>query len=105
MGGGVLKTFIKIRLPNALPSIFGGLKISIALAVVGAIVGEFIGADRGIGYLLVVAGGNMDAEMVFASIVVLSLIGVLFFLMISVLERIIIPWRVKEKEEMEQATF
>jgi len=60
MGFGATATFFKIRLPNALPAIFGGLKISITLAVVGAVVGEFVGGDAGLVYLLMVSNGGID---------------------------------------------
>ena len=76
MGFGAAATFFKIRLPNALPAIFGGLKISITLAVVGAVVGEFVGGDAGLGYLLMVANGSMDTQLLFAGIVALTVLGV-----------------------------
>ena len=76
MGFGAAATFFKIRLPNALPAIFGGLKISITLAVVGAVVGEFVGGDAGLGYLLMVANGSMDTQLLFAGIVALTILGV-----------------------------
>src|SRR5262249_56622892 len=66
MGFGAGATFFKIRLPAALPSIFGGLKISITLAVVGAVVGEFVGGGAGLGYLLLVAEGSMGPQRPFA---------------------------------------
>ena len=51
MGGGTLRVFLKLRLPNALPNIFAGAKVAITLAVVGAITGEFVGSQSGLGYL------------------------------------------------------
>jgi NitT/TauT family transport system permease protein len=91
MGFGAIATFFKIRLPNALPAIFGGLKISITLAVVGAVVGEFVGGDAGLGYLLLVANGSMDTQLLFASIVALTILGVVLFLLIELAERLAIP--------------
>src|SRR2546428_4447985 len=79
MGFGATATFFKIRLPNALPAIFGGLKISITLAVVGAVVGEFVGGDAGLGYLLMVANGSMDTALLFAGNVALPVLGVARF--------------------------
>jgi NitT/TauT family transport system permease protein len=96
MGATPLQTFIKISLPNALPNIFGGLKVAITLAVVGAVVGEFIAADSGLGYLLVVANGYLDTPLMFAGIVALSALGIAFFFVIEVLERIFVPWRSEE---------
>jgi NitT/TauT family transport system permease protein len=91
MGLGAVATFFKIRLPNALPSIFGGLKISITLAVVGAVVGEFVGGDAGLGYLLMVANGSMDTPLLFADLVVLTLLGVVTFLLVEIAERLAVP--------------
>jgi NitT/TauT family transport system permease protein len=91
MGFGPTATFFKIRLPNALPSIFGGLKISITLAVVGAVVGEFVGGDAGLGYLLMVANGSMDTQLLFAGIVSLTILGVVLFVLVELAERLVIP--------------
>jgi NitT/TauT family transport system permease protein len=91
MGFGTVKTFFKIRLPNALPAIFGGLKISITLAVVGAIVGEFVGGDAGLGYLLMVANGSMDTPLLFGGLVALTALGVAFFLLVELAERLLLP--------------
>ena len=97
MGTVGVRSFIKLRLPNALPNLFGGLKVAITLAVVGAIVGEFVGADQGLGYLLQVAAGNLDAPLLFASMVVLSLMAFLLFLSIEWAERILLPWHISER--------
>jgi len=91
MGFGSVATFFKVRLPNALPSIFGGLKISITLAVVGAVVGEFVGGDAGLGYLLMVANGSMDTALLFAGLVALTVLGVVLFLLIEIAERLAVP--------------
>jgi NitT/TauT family transport system permease protein len=91
MGLGAAATFFKIRLPNALPAIFGGLKIAITLAVVGAVVGEFVGGDAGLGYLLITANGNMDTALLFAGIVCLTVIGVVLFLLVELAERLLLP--------------
>jgi len=91
MGFGASATFFKIRLPNALPAIFGGLKISITLAVVGAVVGEFVGGDAGLGYLLMVANGSMDTQLLFAGIIALTVLGVALFVLIELAERLAIP--------------
>jgi NitT/TauT family transport system permease protein len=91
MGLGRLATFFKIQLPNALPSIFAGLKISITLAVVGAVVGEFVAGQAGLGYLLLLANGNMDTALLFAGIVALTVLGVVFFALIGLVERLVLP--------------
>src|SRR5499427_7687871 len=93
MGLGAAATFFKIRLPSALPSVFGGLKISITLAVVGAVVGEFVGGDAGLGYLLMVANGNIDTPLLFAGLVALTVQGVVLFFLVELVERLAIPRR------------
>jgi NitT/TauT family transport system permease protein len=93
MGASGWQTFWKFRLPQALPSIFAGLKLATALSVIGAIVAEFIGADKGLGYLILIAGANFDIARQFASVVVISLIGVVFFAVLERIERIAIPWK------------
>lgn len=95
MGFGPVATFFKIRLPNALPSIFGGLKIAITLAVVGAVVGEFVGGDAGLGYLLMVANGSMDTPLLFAGLVGLTVLGVGFYLLVEIAEGIAIPRHIR----------
>ena len=68
---------------------FGGLKVAITLAVVGAIVGEFVGADEGLGYLIQIANGNFNTRLLMAAIVVLAVIGIVLFLAIEWLERLV----------------
>lgn len=90
--------FTKIRFPNALPYIFSGMKISVTLAVVGAIVGEFVGANKGLGYLILVGSANLETNLLFAAVVVLSLLGIVLFYLIRVLEKIFIRWKPAEEE-------
>jgi NitT/TauT family transport system permease protein len=92
MGLGAAKMFLKIRLPHALPSLFGGLKVAVTLAVVGAVVGEFVGADRGLGYLILLASGQLQMDIMFAAIVVLVVIGILLFAIVQQAERWMLPW-------------
>ncbi|MEO5764240.1 MAG: ABC transporter permease [Casimicrobiaceae bacterium] len=94
-----LATFMRISLPQALPSIFAGLKVSITLAVVGAVVGEFVGSNSGIGYLLQIANGNFDLPLMFAALTVLSAIGVLLFVAVDVIERLMIPWHASHRTD------
>lgn len=93
MGAGRWQAFWKIRWPWALPSIFAGVKVGITLAVVGAVVAEFVGADKGLGVLLITARGDMDSLTVFASIAWLTVIGFVLFLVVEVLERVLVPGR------------
>ena len=97
MGASRLQTFFKISLPQALPQIFSGLKVSVTLAVVGAVVGEFVGSNSGIGYVLQVANGNFDLPLMFAALVVLSSIGVVLFVAVDLVERVMIPWHASQR--------
>jgi NitT/TauT family transport system permease protein len=101
MGASAIKTFFKVRLPSALPNLFGGMKIASTLAVVGAIVGEFIGANSGIGNVLLIANANFDMVMVFAGITYLTAIGVILFALLDLLERLMIPWHVSHRQLLE----
>jgi NitT/TauT family transport system permease protein len=94
MGASGWQTFWKFRLPQALPYIFAGLKLATVLSVIGAVVAEFIGADQGLGYVIVVAGSSFDITRQFAAIIAISLIGMVFFTVIETIERIVVPWKV-----------
>lgn len=97
MRAGPLRTFWRVRLPFALPSIFGGLKVSITLAVVGAVVGEFVGANSGIGYVLQTANGNFDLPLMFAALFILSVMGVILFMLLDLIEHMSIPWHASRR--------
>jgi NitT/TauT family transport system permease protein len=96
--------FIKFSLPHALPSIFSGLKVSATLAVVGAVVGEFVGSNSGIGYVLQIANGNFDLPLMFAALFVLSMMGVILFVLVEVVEKLMIPWHQSRRGEFTGAT-
>jgi NitT/TauT family transport system permease protein len=87
------KTFYLVKLPEALPYIFAGLQIGIVLAVLGAIVGEFVGAKAGLGYLIIQMNYTMDVAGMFAVLVILGLMGVALNVVVTVLRRRIIFWQ------------
>jgi len=91
--------FTKVRLPNSLPHFFGGLKIAITLAVIGAIIGEFIGGNHGLGYLIVVSNYEVNTPLMFSALIVLSLMGLILYGAIVLLERWLIPWGIEEEQE------
>src|SRR3954470_12706251 len=95
-----IQIFRMVSLPHAMPAIFAGLKVSITLAVVGAVVGEFVGSNSGIGFVLQRSIGNFELPTMFAALVVLSLIGVILFWILDVLERFAIPWHASQRQDL-----
>lgn len=87
------QTFVKLEVPAALPILFGGLRLSVTLAVVGAVVGEFVGADRGLGFLVNLGKGLFDTPLMFVALAVLMLIAVALYVLVLVVERRLLSWR------------
>ncbi|MCC6780745.1 MAG: ABC transporter permease [Hyphomicrobiales bacterium] len=87
-----LQTFFKIQLPSALPSIFSGAKIAVTLAVIGAVIGEFIGSNQGLGNLLLTANSQLNGPLVWASLVVLSALGMVLYGAVVLAEKLLMPW-------------
>ena len=90
----------KIQLPSSLPSFFGGLKVGITLAIVGAIVAEFMGAQAGIGYLIIVASAQVKTDLIFAALLYISVLGIILFVLVDGLERLLVPWHVDRHLEL-----
>ena len=84
---------IYLEIPSSLPVLFGGLKIGATLSVIGAVVGEFVGADRGLGFLINLAGGLYDTPLRFAAFFTLSLIALFLYKTIGILEKKLVIWR------------
>ena len=97
MGTTRWQNFINFQIPAALPHIFAGVKVASTLAIVGAIVGEFVAADRGLGYQLIVANGALDITLSFTVLVVLSLLGVILYALVDMVERWALPWHVSQR--------
>ncbi len=104
-GASAWMMFRKIRLPYALPSIFTGLKVAAALSATAAVVAEFVASDKGLGYLLLEFNGNLNTSMVFATIIVLSIVGLLVYYVVELIERILIPWHVSMQKEAQPADY
>jgi NitT/TauT family transport system permease protein len=85
--------FWKLELPAALPVIFGGLKLSATLAVVGAVVGEFVGADAGLGFLINLGRGILDTPIMFVAVIALVVIAQALYLTVALLERRLLRWQ------------
>ncbi len=87
------QVFFKVRVPQALPFVFSGVKIGVAVSVIGAVIGEWVGAREGLGYLMIHANAQLQVGLVFASIFWLSLIGIGLYGIVMVMERVLVPWR------------
>jgi NitT/TauT family transport system permease protein len=87
------EVFIKLRLPTSVPYLFSALKIAASTSVVGAIVGEWIGSQEGIGALIIQATYNFDSALLYATVLCGSCFSVLFFLTIRLIERVVISWQ------------
>lgn len=86
MGASERQVFFKIRLPAALPNIFGGLKVGLTLAVIGAVIGEYVAAERGLGYLQLQASSNFDTTLNFASVFAIAILGIVFYAALRIVE-------------------
>ena len=95
MQGSRFHVFCAVNLPHAMPAIFSGLKVSVTLAVVG----EFVGSNSGIGYVLQRSIGTFDLPTMFAALVILALLGVVLFWIVDRIERLVIPWHVSQREQ------
>lgn len=85
--------FFKLRLPNSMPYLFSALKIAASTSVIGAVVGEWIGSTQGIGALIIQATYNFDSALLYSAVLMSSVFSGLFFLAITMLERVVIRWQ------------
>jgi NitT/TauT family transport system permease protein len=86
------KVFAKIRIPNAYPYILSALKVTATSAVVGAIVGEFVASQTGLGYVIVTSQSSMNTALAFAALIYISIIGLLLFAAVGLMSRYLAPW-------------
>ncbi|MBJ7332227.1 MAG: ABC transporter permease subunit, partial [Solirubrobacteraceae bacterium] len=91
-GAGRWQRFRVAQLPAALPSVFSGLKVAAALAVVGAVFGEWVGSSEGLGYLILTFNNQVATADMFATIAVLAVIGMALFGAVLLAERLLLPW-------------
>jgi NitT/TauT family transport system permease protein len=97
MRASPLQVLWKIRFPTALPAMFAGMKVAVSLALVGAIAGEFVASNVGLGYVILTAQGMMQTTRVFAAIVLLGVLGTALFYLIALIERLVVPWHVSQR--------
>ncbi|HTP83426.1 MAG TPA: ABC transporter permease [Alphaproteobacteria bacterium] len=97
MHGSPMQALMKIRIPTALPHMFAGMKISISLALVGAIAGEFVASQEGLGWVILSAQGMFQTTRVFAAIILLGVMGTVLFFLVDVAERLVCPWHVSHR--------
>jgi putative hydroxymethylpyrimidine transport system permease protein len=97
LGASRLRSLRSVELPASLPYLFSGLKIAATVSVIGAVFGEWAGADEGLGRLVLLANNQLETPRVYAGTVLLTLMAVGLFLAVVVAERLVCPWNRKEK--------
>ncbi|MGA8319565.1 MAG: ABC transporter permease [Xanthobacteraceae bacterium] len=89
------KILMRVRIPHSLPHLMAGLKVAITFSVIGAIVGEFAGANQGLGYVIEFASTQLDTPLIFAALIVVSVLGLAFYYVVEFAERLLVPWAPK----------
>ena len=92
LGANRLQIFFKVQVPTSLPYLFSGMRVAIAVSVIGAVIGEWVGSSEGLGYLMIRSKPQFLTERVFAAITILSALGVGLFASVGIVERFAIPW-------------
>jgi NitT/TauT family transport system permease protein len=95
VGASRSKILLDVRIPHSLPHLMAGLKVAITFSVIGAIVGEFAGASRGLGYMIQFASTQLDTPLIFAALLVVSVLGLAFYYVVELAERMLVPWAPK----------
>jgi putative hydroxymethylpyrimidine transport system permease protein len=93
LDAGPWTTFRRVSLPSALPQLFSGARVAATYATIGAVFGEWSGSTDGLGYVMLQATPQLQTALVFASILVLTTESILLFLAVSLLERVLVPWK------------
>jgi len=86
------QVFTKVQFPAALPFVITGSKVAVTLAVIGAVIGEFVGSSEGLGFLLLSATSQINTPLAFAALFALALLGIVAYLLVVVVERLLAPW-------------
>jgi ABC-type nitrate/sulfonate/bicarbonate transport system permease component len=92
LGAGRMRTFTTLEVPNALPYLFSGAKVAVAVAVIGAVFGEWAGADSGLGHLMLLDNAQLEVPRLFAAVFVLSVMAISLFALLALAERRLVWW-------------
>lgn len=95
VGASQGKIMLRVRIPHSLPHLMAGLKVAITFSVIGAIVGEFAGANQGLGYVIQFASTQLDTPLIFAALLVVSVLGLAFYYVVELAEWMLVPWSPK----------
>jgi len=99
MGASRWQIFVKVQVPTSLPFLFSGLRVAMAVSVIGAVIGEWVGSSQGLGYLMIRSKPQFLTERVFAAIVMLSVMGAALFVLVGIIEQLVIPWWHNEQRQ------
>jgi NitT/TauT family transport system permease protein len=103
VGASRSEILLRVRIPHSLPHLMAGLKVAITFSVIGAIVGEFAGASAGLGYVIQFASTQLDTPLVFAALIVVSVLGLFFYSLVEFAERLLVPWSPKfDRAQLDQ---
>ncbi len=98
LGAGRWQIFTKVLAPTSLPYLFSGVRVAVAVSLIGAVIGEWVGSSKGLGYLMIRSKPQFLTERVFAAIFILSIMGIALFAAVGLVERYAIPWHRKERQ-------
>ena len=99
LGANRWQVFAKVQLPSSLPFLFSGTRVAVAISVIGAVIGEWVGSSEGLGYLMIRSKPQFLTERVFAAIAILSAMGIGLFVLVGAIERLAIPWSHGERRQ------
>ena len=99
LGAGRWQIFAKVQVPSSLPFLFSGTRVAVAVSVIGAVIGEWVGSSEGLGYLMIRSKPQFLTERVFAAMAILSAMGVALFVLVGAMERLAIPWWHSERRQ------
>ncbi len=98
LGASQWQIFTKIQVPNSLPFFFSGVRVAMAVSVIGAVIGEWVGSSKGLGYLMIRSKPQFLTERVFAAIFILAVMGIGLFLVVGAVERYLLPWHGRDRQ-------